>query len=98
MYELKFLLDIPDSDYWYDEGSVRARAIIDENLHVVLQRLSVDWPDLNVNQQEHLAYILDGAPGSIEYELLTQLSSSKDENVARRAREALSYYRQDSSK
>ena len=94
MHELTLLLDLPDSDYWYDDGSVRGRAIIDENPQAVLQYLSVEWPNLNTNQQEHLAYTLDGEPGSVEHEILMQLSNSKHENVAWRAREALSYYRQ----
>jgi hypothetical protein len=93
MHELTLLLDLPDSDSWYDDGSVRARAIIDENPQLALQQLSVEWPDLNPNQQEHLAYILDAKPGSVEHEILMHLSYSKHENVAWRAREALSYYR-----
>ena len=94
MHELTQLLDLPDSDYWYDDGCVRARAIIDENPQEVLQHLSVEWPNLNSNQQEHLAYILDGEPGSVEHEILMQLSNSKHEDVAWRAREVLSHYRQ----
>jgi hypothetical protein len=93
MHELTLLLDLPDSDSWYDDGSVRARAIIDENPQLALQWLSVEWHGLNPKQQEHLAYILDGELGPIEHEILMQLSKSKDENVAWRAQEALSYFR-----
>lgn len=97
MHELTLLLDLPDSDFWYDDGAVRARAVIDENTRTALQWLSMHWNSLNSNQQEHLAYVLDGEVGTIEHEILVHLSNSKDENVAWRAREALSYYRQPGS-
>ena len=93
MHELTLLLNFPDSDSWYDDGTVRARAIIDENPQLALPWLSVEWHGLNANQQEHLAYILDGELGTIEHEILMQLSKSKNENVSWRTQEALSYFR-----
>lgn len=93
MHELTLLLDVPDGDLWYDDVAVVARNFIDENVQIALPWLSVEWPNLNANQQEHLAYILDGKPGSIEHEILKQLSNSIEENVAWRAKEALSYCR-----
>jgi len=93
MHELTLLLDMPDSDAWYDDGSVRARAIIDENPQVILQWLRARCPDLNANQQAHLAYILDGELGVAAHAILMQLSASTHENVAWRAREALGDFR-----
>jgi len=93
MFELTSVLDVPDADFWYDYAAGVAREIIDKDPQVMLQRLLVEWPQLNANMQEHLAYILCDEPGTIEHEILMQLSKSRVESVAWRANEALNYYR-----
>jgi hypothetical protein len=93
MFELTSLLDAPDSTFWYEYAAGAARDIIDTDAQVMLQRLLLELPQLTANMQAHLAYILCNEPGTIEHEILTQLSKSDDENVAWRANEALNYYR-----
>lgn len=91
--DLKSLLDFPDSASWYEYAAGAARDVIDKDPHERLRWLLEEWTHFNPNMQEHLAYILCDAPGSIEHEILTQLSRSDDERVAWRANEALRYYR-----
>lgn len=91
--DLKELLDFPDSASWYEYAAGAARDVIDSDQQEMLRWLLDACSDFNANMQEHLAYILCNKPGSLEHEILVQLSRSNDESVAWRANEALTYYR-----
>jgi hypothetical protein len=91
--DLKSLLDYPDSAMWYEYGAGAAHDVIDKDPQKILRWLLDEWAYFNANMQEHLAYILCDAPGTIEHEILTQMATSKDERVAWRANEALDFNR-----
>jgi len=87
--DLKELLDFSDSASWYEYAAGAARDIIDQDSQERLRWLLNECGDFNANMQEHLAYILDDEPGSLEHEILVRLSKSDDERVAWRANEHL---------
>jgi hypothetical protein len=84
---------VPDTDYWYDEASVLAQAIVQGNSPAILQEIAaerVSWP---TNRQEHLAYILGNGTSEAEQKILLTLSASTDSSVSFRALESLAEMR-----
>ena len=50
------LLEMPDTDYWYDVGCDEARRYLDSDDRV-LYLLNEKWAELSLLAQQHLAYI-----------------------------------------
>jgi hypothetical protein len=83
------LLDLPDSDYWFDVGSSEARAFIDVSPQSLLQEVALAWRTWAVHTQEHLAYILGEGTSETELEILREMEKSSSTDVAMRACEVL---------
>jgi len=85
------LLDLPDTDYWSDDASCVARAIIWRGGNELLQEIMSELESWSIHRQQHLAYILGDSQATLELEiaLLTKLASSDDAEVAYTARESL---------
>lgn len=86
---LKNLLDVPDTDYWYDSGFEIARTFLDESYDELLVALLKEWKEWPEHIQENLAYILGEGSSLKEIELINALIGSKYEAVVYRANEAL---------
>ena len=85
---LILLLDLPDSDYWYDVACCEARSILDCDETLLLQIL-VDWKEWPEIRQEHLAYILGDGPSVIEKQILEEMAQLPASDTAFRARESM---------
>jgi len=83
------LLDLPDEDYWYDEGSSQARTLIDGEGQTLLPRIAEVWSTWPELRQTHLAYILGEGSSSLEREILELMALSKSPEVSFRARESI---------
>ena len=87
--ELYNLLDLPDSDYWFDSGCEIARNLINENRDEIFILLKSVWREWPAVVQEHLVYILGEGSSERELELIEDMVSSKYESVVYRSKEAL---------
>lgn len=92
--ELIALLDLHDTDYWYDYASCRAREIIDRNPTGILSEVLDCWTQWPENRTEHLAYLLGDNTYDIEKKLINALQHSPYESVVYRANEAASAIRE----
>ncbi len=92
--ELITYLDLPDTDYWYDDGCVVARKMIDQNIDEFMKQLSQEWRAWPTMRQEHLAYVLGESNFSSELSLINEMLSSENADVAYRAKEALDDFNQ----
>lgn len=83
------LLELPDSDYWYDVGCEDARALLTAGGEQLLAELILLLNGISPVQQEHLAYILGESAAEGELAILEVLKESPHSEVAYRSREAL---------
>jgi len=87
--KLTLLLDLPDSDFWYDVASCEARSILDDGGEAFLSQVLAEWLAWPEMRQEHLAYILGEGPSPIEKQILEEMACLPRSDVAFRARESL---------
>ncbi|MDC7240770.1 MAG: hypothetical protein PQJ50_10460 [Spirochaetales bacterium] len=87
--ELIKYLDIPDNDYWSDEGCELARNVLDQNSELLFKELMTLWADWPEMRQEHLAYILGEGSSETELLLIKEMLTSPFSEVAYRAKESL---------
>ena len=92
--ELIAYLDLPDTDYWYDDGCELARKLIDQNVNGFMKQLAREWSTWPEMRQQHLAYILGESDFDSELSLINEMLKSKNVDVAYRAREALDDFNQ----
>jgi len=92
--ELISYLDLPDSDYWYDEGSCIARNILNQKPEIFLEQILNEWKQWSPRRQEHLAYILGEGESDKEHRLIIEMLNCESEGVQLRARESLADYEQ----
>jgi hypothetical protein len=87
--DLVDLLDLPDSDYWYDVACCLARSILDKDGHYLLPQLLVEWSAWPEMRKNHLAYILGEGASPIERTILEAMEKSGNSDFAFTARESL---------
>ena len=91
--ELIELLDLPDSDVWYDHGCTLARQIIDGNCTAILDEIIRVWRSWPENRLIHLAYVLGDSALPSELSLIHDLMKSDSEDIVFRAKEALTSFK-----
>ena len=91
MKELLEILNEPSDDYWFAEGGGIARSIIDENAPKLFCDLLKMWKSMAVMQQERLAYLLEAGGSDVEDDLISDMLTSENKEVAYRAWEAQCY-------
>jgi len=85
-------LDLPDLDYWYDEGAGIAREMLDQSSDQIFDQLLIVWRKWPVNRQEHLAYILGEGDSLKEKNLILDMRTSSNKGVKFRAEESLNEF------
>lgn len=88
------LLDVPDTDYWYDSGCKIARTCLDEHQEEFLVIILNEWKKWPEPIQEHLAYILGEGKSHKELEIINALLNSDYDDVVYRAKEAIIEFNQ----
>jgi hypothetical protein len=91
--ELIELLDLPDSDVWYDNGCTLARKIIDGNCTIILDEIIRVWRSWPENRLIHLAYVLGDSTQLSELSLIHDLMSSDNRDIVFREKEALASFK-----
>ena len=94
LQNFKNILDLPDTDYWYDVGCCEARGILDrgdKDFWIAILEELLLWSELRMT---HLAYILGEGASDIELSLIKKLFLSQNSEVLFCAREALNEFEQ----
>jgi hypothetical protein len=87
--QLTSLLNSTNEDYWHDEASGRARAILNAASQAQLIAIQDSWGKWSPTWQERLAYVLGESGQSIEMDILRGMAKSENKDVALVARESL---------